>query len=425
MIRTKCYDTNKNGILLCYLAFFIPFPVLAFVFAWIIFIKNPSQWRRGLILYTYAIFIIAYSYEATGRFSSDLLRYFAQLEQLQYLSPREAISYMNNGLITENLFFWFIAHLQLPHLLPAITTATVYGVGAYIVFDTASKSDRRNSWKIILIQLMIIPLINIITNVRNVFAFSVIVLGAYLELDKNKKWPISILLYLLAVFMHKSAAILVVLRLLVPVFKNKKFTLIGLVLIFSLPVFINFAYSHISFFSIGGQLGVVIRRLILSSHNYLLGVEASGSLGEYALKVQNSAGGLIARVIIFTFVGLILFLYIRLFFVDKMSPFEIFAYLVFIVCLSCNAIDTPVYWRFGAAGCLAMGSVLYQLFKGKLFNTYISFVLRVSLYILSFLRLLLLLYQTREYDYSLMAGNVILTNAYSIIFKIIRSLLKI
>ncbi len=323
-------------------------------------------------MYAYGIFIFAYSYVPAQNSNLDIVRYFDQLERLYGYTLPEAIKLFSDNLFIENFLFWAIAQLRLPHLLPAITTCTVYGIGAYIACDSAKEGEECNIWRILLIQFIMIPFVSTLANVRNVFAFSLAVIASYRDLKKKKRDIWTLLLYIIPVFTHKTGLILIGIRFLVPIFK--KFMLPALLLIFSLPVLINYALSHIYLFSFRGSLGVLIRRLIYSANNYLIGES------EYAERIRNSLGAAVSRSLVFIFLIILIFFYIRHLYVEKkINDFEIMGYLLCIFTLACNVINTPAYWRFAVAAYLTSPMILYEFYGNRLFKKSLTIFLRLGL----------------------------------------------
>ena len=332
----------------------LPFPIVAFIIFWFGIIKESVSWKKWLPIYIYVVFIMAYAVEPS--FGVDLTRYFAILEQLGDISFRAAVLKMNDNLIVENFLFWVIAQFNMPHLLPAITTSTVYGIGGYITCDWASGYNYRHTWKILAIQFLMIPLILVACNIRNVFSFSIVTLAVYREFIKKRRDLLTVALYILPVFMHKTGILLVVIRLLVPLLK--KILPVALVIIFSLPTVITFAYNHIGSIAVGGHFGQILQSLVRSSYFYLLGES------EYAEKVSHSLGAIVTRYVMFLFLISLLILFFRQMYKKvHITDFEVFGYLLCIFSLSCNVINTPAYWRFAAAACIAIPPLLYHFYS--------------------------------------------------------------
>ena len=385
-------------------------------------VKAPRHWKQAIRIYVYSLFIIAFSYEFGDDSNSDLVRYFIQLEQLQGLSLKETAFYFNDGLFTEHILFWLIAQLRIPHLLPAVTTSIVYLIGAYITYDMATEIEIRECWKIIAAQLIIIPLFTVAANVRNIFSFSIVSLAIYRDLGKSKRNISTVILYLIGIFMHKTGIVLVLLRILVPICKKAIILTIGLV--FSLPIVINFTYSHIYLIPFKGTIGSLLRRLVFSAYNYLLGAEGSGAIAAYAQRLESSLGNTANRIIIFSFSFGLFSLYLWKYFkTKKLTDFQVYGYLTCVITLASHVIDTSAYWRFCCAESLVMAPVFLDLIENRLFSrrttNYISFFV-----VLFFcLRFAIHTYRVKGIFTSPIIINVLLTNAYTIFFQILRSVI--
>ena len=150
--------------------------------------KNPSRWRLFFPMLVYVLFVGAYCYIPGTNSNVDLVRYFPEVELYGEMSLSEAFSYADDVLYARDFLFWLCGHLHATHLVPAITTAAVYGVAGYISCDSAERCDaKRYIGGILLFQLMMLPYISIINNIRNVSGFSLIILAAYLDIVKQKK----------------------------------------------------------------------------------------------------------------------------------------------------------------------------------------------------------------------------------------------
>ena len=350
----------------------IIFPILAFLFSWYGIVKYPGKWRIFLPFYCYSIFIFAYSITPNSDSNYDLIRYFQQLDDLTGLSLPEAIKYFNDNLFLENILFWSISQLKLPHLLPAITTCTVCSIGGYIACDSAEPGSERNIWRVLLVQFLMIPIVTTAYNVRNVFAFSLGVMAAYRELKQKKRDYITLLLYIAPFFIHKTGIIMFAIRLCIPVFK--KYRVWALALIFSLPILITGAFRYVAYIPRGGILGKIIVRLIYSANSYLRGES------EYAERIQNSLGAAVNRYVVFLFISVIIVFFV-VYFREEKEPdlFFIFAYLLSIFTLACNVIVTPAYWRFAVAAELSCPVILHKLYSGDLFGKKMTYYVRWGL----------------------------------------------
>ena len=390
------------------------FPIIAFLLSMFGISKSPSKWRRYLPFYIYFIFIAAYSYTPPSGSNVDLLRYYQILEELKGLSLTEIVSSLSDSLYAENILYWIVVSANMPRLLQAITTATVYGVGAYIVCDSAQPTDYKFIFRVLMTQAVIIPFFSVVVNVRNVFTFSLIILASYRDLYRHRRDLLTILLYIIPVFMHKTGVIIVILRLLVPVFKRVYFVAVAFV--FGLSGLIKLAYSYRLSIPFGGALGTILRRLVNSAYIYLLGET------QYAERVRNSTGATLSRLIAFVFLIFLVYLYLKKFLSkQKIEDIEVMGYLLCILSLACNAFDTPAYWRFSAAASLVITPIMYSFYRGELTTRIqkqrIYFVLIIYLVV----RALFTVYRA-TIDWGETVSILVSTNIFTLMFELIKSI---
>ena len=217
--------------------------------------------------------------------------------------------------------------------------------------------------------------------------------------------------------MHKTGIIILIARLLTPLFK--KAYAAALVMIFGLPAVINFAYSHISMVRFGGPIGQILRKLINSAYLYLLGES------DYANRVRNSTGAQIVRYLVFAFLIMMLVFYIRKFRLKREElEFEIMGYLLCILSLSCNAIDTPAYWRFAAAFSLMIPSVMYSFYRGELFTGIQKRWIEYGLTLYLILRFVLMI-RRASVDWTETVSAFAFTSIYTLLLQLLNSLFMV
>ena len=130
--------------------------------------------------------MLAYSYMPTTD-SPDLVRYFNEVRVCSEMSLKQVLTTQNDGQFIIYIAYWIIGKLGDVHLLPAISTSIVYGIALYIVCDSAEKYNIEKIIPYVLLcQLMILPFNSIVSNIRNICAFSMIILASYLNLIKEK-----------------------------------------------------------------------------------------------------------------------------------------------------------------------------------------------------------------------------------------------
>lgn len=331
------------------------FTPLSFCVSFYYFIKSPINWRKIFSLYVISLFMIGYCIES-GRVT-DMTRYFIQIENLKGLSLSDAIQTMNDRLYITDFFFWLSATFNMPHLVTGIPVALVIGVASYIACDYADESGEHHYlWIVLLLVLTKNSLSTLANNIRNVSAFSIAVLAVYREIKQKKKNSLTILLYILPIFIHTNGLLLVVARLLIPLVKRRRFFV--LIIIAALPAIIEIAYSNVTSIPIGGSVGVIIRRLIYSAHHYLAGTSS------YARSQAASTNAQIKRIIAFSRLGFTtLIIYKEL----KENPTDFKAYTLILasLALSCTAFNTPAYWRFSTALLIANIPMYFNIISGR------------------------------------------------------------
>ena len=151
---------------------------------------REKLWRFLLITF---VFVSGFCINTT--YELDIDRYYAILDICKQLSFFEVVNQLADGLILENFMFWFFSHLGVYELMPAFSAATVLGIGTYIAGDSAKRTNNlKFLWLIILFLLLITPIFNLASNVRNVLAFSLITLGTYRDLVQHKRGVMTLFL---------------------------------------------------------------------------------------------------------------------------------------------------------------------------------------------------------------------------------------
>lgn len=388
--------------------------------------KNPSNWKKFLLLLGYAIFIISYTYQPLEESGVDLIRYFWDVEYCGRLSLKETIEYFNDGLFVENFLLWLVGHIGDVHLLPAISTTCVYIVACYITCDLATEySVKRNIGWIILFQFMMIPLVSIINNVRNVFAFSAIILAAYLDIVKQKKNVLILFLYLIGCFMHLSAIFFLILRVICRL--AKKSLELVIVLPFVMGPMIMLIHQNRSrfvlnfpMFSVGGSINNGIQLMIQKMYNYMI-----DETSDYAIIAKNSRYFRTNRgvMMLSAALAIALIFYIVRFnkgIFKQDSKILVFVLLIGIMTLSCNIFAVPNYWRFSAASYVASGLLVVPIaanYKNLPVLIRSVFVLYIAIAVIGLL--LQFWFARTTVSFLEWGGKIMVTNIYTIIIKLL------
>lgn len=382
----------------------------------------PAKWRWFLPLLVYAFFVGAYTYEPpANEINNDLLRYLPEIEKYGNLTFAQAMRRNDDFLIARDLMFWCFGKMGLPHMVPAITSATVYYVAGYISCDSAERNHAQR-WigLIVTFQIFMIPYISVINNVRNVFSFSLVILAAYYDIVKKKRNIFVLLLYTFGALMHLSTFVLVLFRV-VAIFAKRYFVIIiPFPLVFS--AIIMFLYSHFRvLYAIPGSIGLSIRIIVVKLYGYLTDTSSS-----YAVKAMNSITFKIDKLLIMT--AMVLFLYLifakisvknkiklktnkkkefytfirmltSLFIRDKEIIFIVFAGLIAIMTLSCSVFALPNYWRCSAGFITASGVLLVICLKRSCSQPFHINCVLVGLLCIAPMELLIQLWKYRLYDF--------------------------
>lgn len=381
---------------------------------------NPSKWRTYLPMLVYVLFIGAYCYIPDESSNVDLIRYLPEIEYYNNLSLKEALTINNDILFTRDILFWICGKLQIPHMVPAFTTAAVYMIAGYMTCDCAERHNKKQLIPVLLLfQLMMLPYISIVNNVRNVFGLSVIALAAYRDIIKNNRNIITIFLYAAGTLMHLSCFVLIVFRILCK-YSEKFFEAVLIIpFIFSTLIYAVYEYSYI--FSVAGALGNTIQTIIRKMYRYL-----ENTTSDYALKATSSRSYLMNRMIMMTGAALILILvyygirYNKKLFKDD-SRMHSFVGMTAAMTLGCNVFAIPNYWRFAAAMYVMSGVVFVPLLNEyRHLPVWVKLTTFFSL-LLGPLGLFIQWYSTRNIAFFDME-QIILTNNITILFQIIKGI---
>lgn len=407
-------------------AFLLLFPPLCGLFSIIGIAKKPQNWKIYLPIFNLFVFFLAYAY-VPGTSGNDLLRYFNMVQECAKLSSLPQLLIYSpdgwDGCFVRNIIFWLIGKTGDVHLLPAISTTSVYWITGYISCSCASEHKQEKLIPIILIfQIIILPYSSVIDNVRNIWTFSLIILAAYFDIVKCKRNLGVILLYILPCFIHVSGIVFVIFRLCIPVIKHKVAKIIALFLSLMFPNVVNFAYAHISLFSFGGSIGDVIQTGIWKAWRYY---NTPGGLDEYERALLASRSEPIFRLFEISFAVIIL---IFIFFYskrdnEKLHRFNSFTFLICIITLACHIFITPHYWRFYCAVVINCSVVLIPMIQERRSLHKALQLLLCCLILYGIGGILMNFWNlTHAVDWSESISRFLTSNPYTIIFSLIGKL---
>ena len=323
--------------------FFLISPYFSLLVSILGYAFQPTREKLWLFLLVTFVFVSAFCINTNG--GNDLDRYYAILDICKHLSFLEVIDQLDDGLLLENFIFWFFSHLGVYELMPAISAATVFGVGCYIAGDSAKRTNTLNIlWLLILYLVLTIPIFNLASNVRNVLAFSLITLGVYRDLVQKNRGIVTSLLYVAPCFLHVTGIVVASIRFVIPIIR--RFPLIFMIFIGTLSELINVAYSQLLYLSsLEGVLGNVIRKLIAKAYRYMYGMD------DFSKLMVNSRFDQLNRPI--TFLMAIIIAYFSISLLRKKNneyrDFAVYCFMLSVIVLSCSVFSVPAFWRFAVA----------------------------------------------------------------------------
>ena len=343
-------------------------PIISFLFGMVGLWKDPSRWRRYLPMCINFVFVYAYSYTPDIGSNEDLIRYFSDIEFYGTLSFVEALTYAGGALFSQYVYFWLFGSMNMMHLIPAISTSTVYAVAGYITCDTAERyNSERYIALVFLFQLIMLPFHSIIVNVRNVFALSLIILAVYLDVIKGKRNIFVWFCYIFGSLLHLTTFSLIIFRVF-SVLGKKYFGAIVLgQLLFG--IFTSKIYEWGSVLSFDGAIGVSFTTIIKKLVFYLNDIHSSGA-SKY-LSLPWSDPTILFRlltVIVAAFIVLIIYNVLRTnnywnsWFRDDQRYYAFVGMIAVTTIMLHFLFNTPNYWRFGSAVIVTIGMLLIPMF---------------------------------------------------------------
>ncbi len=388
---------------------------LAALFCGFIITRAPSKFRLFLPAFISIFFILAYCYEPT--YENDLARYFVMIDNCRHLPLRDAFSWGNDGLALKNFIFWIVAQLGDKHLMPAISTSTLYGVSAYIACDTCQ--NKKVLWRVLLVQLMLLPFLEVVSNVRNVMVFALMILAVYRDLCQKKRDIATLLLYLLPIFIHFAGIVIIGLRL--ALFIVKKHPVIAAILCVGIPSAAIYAYN--TFYSlirlVPGNIGLILSRALHKAY------ASSVNTSDYAVSMRESGYFNVCRfVLCIAMIGLLILCWDYVKRRGQESEFVTFTVLIVAITIVWIVLKTVKYWVFGVAATIVMPMVVSYYF-----SNYRNLSLRLRLCVMgiasaAFLRFVLELYfmSSRIYwgDFII---NSMTYNVYYIFLKVLAAII--
>lgn len=347
--------------------------------------KNFRNWKTYIICVALSLAAIAYCYYPSG--DPDLTRYFSYIEGLQ----NESLIYaLNNGIKGEtntyvfSFFCWLAARIGDPHLIPAISTFFVYYFGLFVTCKVGEDINASVN-EIIYYLLFIITSLNlysIINNVRNVFVFTLISFAVFRDLYLRNRSFLTYFLYIIPIFIHQSAILLILVRIVFLMASRAKILI--LILVAGIHPEIRLAHNLISNIDFDNMIYGILKNFIAKADMYINDVDSA-----WGLYSQMSRTFRLERYIDIGFVIIVCLMVFSIVRFDEHYRFESNAYIRNLInysfilgalTMSCATMLTPEYWRFYSVTALFSGPVYlyHSRLKGNGFK-----LLRNSIFIVS------------------------------------------
>ena len=387
---------------------YVPFSL---VFLSVVILKTPRSFHKYVWMYALTFGMLAYCFNPV--YEIDLSRYFGQLEYCRTVPFSRSLSWIDDGLIIKNLVFWLVSKTGDNHILPLLSVSTVFGVSGYI--SISALDERKNDlWKFLLLQVMLLPLYYIVSNVRNISAFSLLIWGVYRDLVNKKRDAFTFALYILPCFIHMTGFVLLLFR--VSIVLLKKYPYIGLLLTLGIPSASIALYENVGRPDLPGNIGKIISRAIFKS--YASTVNSS----EYAVRIHEGGYYNFCRFLMFVVCGIILIMILsQLRDVGcRYREYKLFCGLLCAITLIWIVLGTVKYWVFAFAVIVSCGPVLADFRRDRRIKKWVRQLFRLIIPGCMCIRFLLELYYVRRrVDFVDFSMNVLTTSIYVVIGKML------
>lgn len=173
--------------------------------------------------YTAALAVMAFCF--TPNPTADLTRIYSMMEKYAEYGVSEFVEkyVLSSSTPAANLIYYGIGRTGVLSLLPMLSAVVTYSCCFYILYHAAEKFQvsRKNLAIALLFYMSIGNYIFVVSNIRTMMAISLLTLCFFRESVERKWNPLHLLLYAAAALIHNLAAVLLVLRVAVPLFDRR------------------------------------------------------------------------------------------------------------------------------------------------------------------------------------------------------------
>lgn len=233
------------------------------------FIIYPKYRLHTLIISVFCLAYFAFNF-IPGE-GNDLSWHYLMLDKIRNLnwSIVEKIESFSASPILL-IYFYLISKLGNNGYLPAITIAIIYGVMFFILYRSSLKKNvqqgsidyiAKNGFPTALVYIMCtMHYIYLISGIKNNLAFSIFVLGVYLELVEQKSKLLCWGLMITSVFIHPSLVLIVFARLMITLY-NKYSSIFYIIICMSFPFIATLFQNILQQFALVPLVGVIIDKI--------------------------------------------------------------------------------------------------------------------------------------------------------------------
>lgn len=185
--------------------------------------KMVKHQKRILFLYTVILSVLAFFYVPYE--TADLYRINGFIERYGKHSFQSfmALYEEDSNMGLASILYWLIGQTGIPQLLPMIVSFICYSCIFYIIYKTAKINEisGKNSAITLFFYMSIGTYMFVISGIRSMLGISLLAFCFYRESAEKKFSLFHIPLYLISAFIHTFSAVLLTIRLFIPLFDMK------------------------------------------------------------------------------------------------------------------------------------------------------------------------------------------------------------
>ena len=209
--------------------------------------KSLDKQRRILSFYIIILSVMAFFYKPYE--TTDLYRIYEYVEAFEGYPFQKflEVHVKNKSAGLAYLYYWLVAQSGIPRLLPLINTFVCYSCIFYIIEKTAEKKNisGKNVAITLFFYMTTETYMSIIAGIRCMLGVSLLAFCFFRETVEKKFSIFHLPLYVISFFVHTFSAVLIMARLFIPIFKDKKVTVKKCLYTISLILGIRIAFIYL------------------------------------------------------------------------------------------------------------------------------------------------------------------------------------